>query len=142
VRKLLAIVGLLAALSFGCSDSSSKITASPTPKSATEALGCDFKLPNAMTKDRELTQASINAAVAAAPAAIRADLRVIYESSKKYQDKVKAAQAAPQSERPRMLQEASKDLNNAGYKASAQRLRDYFTRHCTGLQRRSPSPSP
>jgi hypothetical protein len=140
MKRLLALLTL--ALVLGACSRTATQVASPSPKSATEALGCDFKVPNAMTKDRTLTQASINEAVAAAPAAIRNDLRTIYESSKKYQDDIKAAQAAPQAERSRRLQEASKTLNNSSYKAAAQRLRTYFTQHCTGLQRGTPTPNP
>lgn len=141
VKKAVLALTALACLLAGCAKSSSKVTASPTPKSATEALGCDFQVPMATDKNRELTQASINAAVAAAPEAIKADLRTIYEASLKYQNEVKAAQAAPASERPAKLQAASKSLNNPAYKSASGRLRTYFTKHCTGLQR-SPSPAP
>jgi hypothetical protein len=141
MTKLLATLGLLGVLLFGCSKSST-VTASPSPTSAASGLGCDFKIPNAV-RNRELTKASINEAVAAAPAAIRADLRTVYESSKKYSDDVKAAQAAPQAQRSAMLTAASKDLNNPQYKGASQRLRAYFIKHCTGLRNRiAPSATP
>jgi hypothetical protein len=138
VKKTLASALLFVAV-LGCSKSSQTI-ATPSPTSATSALGCDFTIPNAV-RNRELTQASINEAVAAAPAAIRADLRTVYEASMKYSADVKAAQAAPQSQRPAMLQTATKDLDNARYRDAAKRLRAYFTQHCTGLRRR-PTQSP
>jgi len=140
--KTFAAVALLLAALCACSKSST-IAASPSPTSAnaTTALGCDFTIPNAV-HNHELTQASINEAVAAAPVAIRADLRTVYESSMKYSVDVKAAEAAPESRRPPLLQKATKDLNNPSYRAAANRLRAYFTQHCTGLRRRTPTPSP
>ena len=139
MKKTLSVALLLVA-ALGCSKSASTI-APPSPTSATAALGCDFTIPNAV-RNSELTQASINVAIAAAPAAIRADLRTVYESSMKYANDVKAAQAAPQSQRPAMLQKATKDLDNAAYTNAAKRLRAYFTQHCTGLRRRAPIQSP
>ena len=139
VKKVVGF-GLLLLTLFGCSKSSTT-SASPSPTSATSALGCDFTIPNAV-RNRELTQASINEAVAAAPTAIRADLRTVYEASMKYSNDVKAAQAAPQNQRPPLLQKATKDLNNPSYRGAATRLRAYFTQHCTGLRQRLPSPKP
>jgi hypothetical protein len=139
VTKILATLALFFVL-WGCSKSSSQL-ASPSPTNVTQGLGCDFTVPNAV-RNRELTQASINEAVAAAPAAIRADLRTVYESSKKYSEDVKAAQAAPQAQRAQMLQAAAKDLNNPAYRDAAKRLRDYFTKHCTGLRQRTPTATP
>ena len=138
MKKTLS-VSLLLVAALGCSKSTSTIA--PSPTSATAALGCDFTIPNAV-RNRELTQSSINEAVAAAPSAIRVDLRTVYESSMKYSVDVKAAQAAPQSQRPAMLQTATKDLDNASYRDAARRLRAYFTQHCTGLRRIAPTQSP
>lgn len=137
--KKTLITALLLLAVLGCSKSSST-TATPSPTSATSALGCDFTIPN-VVRNRELTLASINEAVAAAPAAIRADLRSVYEASMKYSTDVKAAQAAPESNRPAMLQKATKDLDNTTYREAAKRLRAYFTQHCTGL-RRTPTQTP
>jgi hypothetical protein len=137
VKKLIALL-FLAGLA-ACSKSSSN-AASPSPTSATSALGCDFTIPNAV-RNHELTRQSINEAVASAPEAIRTDLRTVYEASMKYSADVKAAQAAPESARPDRLKKATADLNNPTYRGAAQRLRAYFTQHCTGLRRRS-SPAP
>lgn len=136
--KRLFAVAFLAALA-ACSKSSTD-AASPSPSSATAALGCDFTIPNAV-RNHELTQQSISEAVASAPAAIRTDLRTVYTASMKYSADVKVAQAAPQAQRPDMLKKATGDLNNPSYRGAAQRLRAYFTQHCTGLRRRA-SPSP
>jgi len=137
--KVLAVFALLFAL-VACSKSSSTVTASPTAD-ASKALGCDFHVPTA-PKNRELTESLISETVAAAPAAIRADLRVVYEATKKYADDVKAAQTAPQAERPQRLQAASKDIDNETYRAAAARLRTYFVQHCTGLRRQAPTATP
>jgi len=137
VKRLAALLFLLAVAA--CSKGSST-SASPSPTSATSALGCDFTIPNAV-RNHELTRESIDEAVAAAPTAIRTDLRTVYEASMKYSTDVKAAQAAPQSQRPDLLKKATSDLNNPTYRGAAQRLRAYFTEHCTGLRRRA-TPSP
>ena len=142
VVKLTAIAFVaVACVLTACSRGGSN-AGSPAPKSATERLGCDFEVPNPLTKDRQLTQASIDSAVEKAPAAIRADLRTIYELTKRFRAEAKAAQAAPESERASRLQEASKTVNNPQYKGATERLRTYFTQHCTGLQRRTPTSSP
>jgi len=110
--------------------------ASPSPTRAA-SLGCDFKVPNARPNGR-LTQASIDATVAGAPAAIRADLRIVYDATRKYDHDLKAAQAAPAPERPRLIRAASKDIDNPTYQAASRHLRAYFMQHCTRL---GPSPS-
>ena len=135
------LAALLLLVTVAACSKASDISASPSPTSATSALGCDFTIPNAI-RNHELTQASINEAVAAAPDAIRTDLRSVYEASMKYSADVKAAQSAPEAQRPAMLSKATKDLNNPNYRGAAQRLRSYFTQHCTGLRRRTPSPQP
>lgn len=138
MKKVLA-AGVLFVAVLGCSKTSSTSTASPSPTNATRALGCDFTIPNAV-RSGQLTPASIDAAVASAPAAIKADLRTVYEASLKYSNDVKAAQTAPQAQRPAKLQAATKDLDNPAYRNAATRLRAYFTQHCTGLRRPSPTP--
>jgi hypothetical protein len=139
VRKLAAVVGLTLAL--GACSKASNLVASPTASvDPSNPLGCDFKMPKT-PKAQQLTQATIDETVAAAPAAIRDDLRTIYDVSRRYQEAVKAAQAAPKSEQPARLAATAKELNNDRYRAAAQRVRDYLAQHCTAYKVR-PSSSP
>jgi hypothetical protein len=126
---------------FGaCAKSSTQVTAPTASVDASNPLGCDFKMPKT-PKTQQLTQATIDDTVAAAPVAIREDLRTIYDVSRKYQEAIKAAQAAPASERPARLAATAKELTNDKYKAAAARVREYLAKHCTAYQVH-PSSSP
>jgi hypothetical protein len=130
-----ALLVLLVVATCACGKRSST-GASPSPTGA-GALGCDFTIPNARPNGL-FTQASIDAAVAAAPAAIRADLRIVYDATRTYAADLKVAQAAPAAERPRLVRAASRDIDNPTYQAASRHLRAYFMQHCTRL---GPSPS-
>jgi hypothetical protein len=133
------MAGLIVAL--GACSKASTVTASPTASvDPSNPLGCDFKMPRA-PKGQQLTPQTINETVAAAPAAIRNDLHTIYDVSRRYQEAIKAAQAAPANERPARLAATAKQLNNDQYRAAAARVRDYLSKHCTAY-RSVPSASP
>jgi hypothetical protein len=138
MRKLIAAAVLCLAV-LGCSKSSPSASGSPAPSG--NPFGCDFTIPNAI-RNKVLTQQGIDEAVASAPTGLRNDLRVVYEASLKYQNDVKAAQAAPESRRTQLLKTAAADLTDARYRNAALRVRAYFAAHCTGLRGNAPTTTP